>query len=150
MIPRRSRNLVFKFSFFCLIVYALFTLKGEASEPDDEDYDAGSLKLGEAIINEGEESKIKDPNMVLGPANVQNDNKILDVKPNEKDIQKKKEVIDNSENKINKIEEAPPNNENDRVKEKEEKDKADEAQNCAILPAWRNGQTLQSRQRKGG
>ena len=43
------------------------------------------------------------------------------------------ESID-SENEIEKKAEVKVNNEKDRVKEKKEKDKADEAQNFAILP----------------
>jgi len=52
MIPRRSRNLIFKFSFFCLAVYVLSLLRDSNSE-------AQKLKLDEAENKEMSDNSIE-------------------------------------------------------------------------------------------
>ena len=96
MIPRRNRNLIFKFSFFCLVVYALSTLKGEEHKPEEVNSELESIEVDNAVLNDVEDEKNvleKDD----AQNNIINNNKIPEFKPIEKDINIK-EDINNSEN----------------------------------------------------
>ena len=124
MIPRRKRSLIVKFSLLCSIVYLISIFKNIETPSKEEDSMIGeSIEVNQAEIKDNDKNKIKDDNIVLEapPAN--------DYKNNEEGIQKDKEI----NNKMD-IAEVKVNDEKDRVKVKEEKDKADEAQNFAILP----------------
>ena len=105
MIPRRSRNFIFKFFFFCLVVYALSTLKGEEHKPEEMNSEVESIHVDKAVINDVENNIIEDGKNVLeldnGQNNIINNNKVPELKPFEKDINIKEDIV-NSENKAKK------------------------------------------------
>ena len=117
MTPRRNRNCIVKFVFFCMIVYVISTFNTHTSSQD-----TNVKEISNARIDTNEENEMKDKDIVLEPPNVDNQN----INKEEKEKVK--------ENEENKIAEDIIIKENNRVKEKEEEDKADEAQNFAILP----------------
>eukprot|EP00090_Calanus_glacialis_P041322 TRINITY_DN7278_c0_g1_i1.p1 TRINITY_DN7278_c0_g1~~TRINITY_DN7278_c0_g1_i1.p1 ORF type:complete len:653 (-),score=163.54 TRINITY_DN7278_c0_g1_i1:80-2038(-) len=139
MIPRRSRNLIAKFIFLGLIVYVLSIFKNTETASDELDLnEAENKEVDKAAIKDDTRNKIKDVNIVLEPPKV-NDDKINEDgiqkdKPEVKEVNNGDDTLKNVENEIVKKAEVKVNNEKDRVKEKEEEDKADEAQNFAILP----------------
>ena len=157
MIPRRSRNLIFKFSFFCLAVYIISLLRDSNSQPQEinsdkaENLDSNdeNVAVDDEIIKDKDNVMIETDNKSGKEKEFINKNmdvnveqpKAEDEEPNiKKNVQAEKPDTGNNvggeaENK-NKIVEKKEENKNgkDRLKEKEEKDKADEAQNFAILP----------------
>ena len=157
MIPRRSRNLIFKCSFFCLIVYVLSILKDTQSHPEEVSdttenivveevgdekahIDKDNVLIGDIKLKDNNnENKDLGVNIIAEPPihipNVLNSNeKKPEVKPFEKDPGHEIEVLDKKENELLRKKDANQKDKIDRLKEKEEKDKADEAQNFAILP----------------
>ena len=157
MIPRRSRNLIFKFSFFCLAVYIISLLRDSNSQPQEinsdkaENLDSNDENVAvddEIIIDKdnvmiemdnksGKEKEFINKNMDVNVEQPKAEDEELNIKKNVQAVKPDtgNNVGGEGENK-NKIVEKKEENKNgkDRLKEKEEKDKADEAQNFAILP----------------
>jgi len=133
MVPRRSRNLIVKFSVLLLGCYVIFGFKSKDLNVDEE-YDSeaeGEILAAEEKL-ENEVKKDDSNKMPKDPKEPVIENKEKDLKAKEE--QQIKSKNDKKEAPLQEVKEEKVKNEVDKVKEKIEEDKKAEEQNFAILP----------------